>query len=252
MKENVMPTDFTLNGKTALVTGAAKGNGKAIADYLEKLGARVERTDLSPPPGMRKMDVTDEDSVREVMRAVSETCGGPDILINNAGIINKALIDDIDLSDWRALTEVNVTGAVICAKHAARHMKERKWGRIVNISSVQAYISCETYSAYAASKASLSHLTHLWAKELAPWNITVNALCPSYVDTPMMDNTIATWAERLHCGREEALNRLLEPIPGKRLLRPEEIGYWTAVLCTDMGGGLTGANIGVSCGWLLH
>ncbi len=247
-----MNTDFDLTGKIALVTGAAKGNGKAIADYLETLGAVVERTDAAPLEGMRAMDVTDEDSVREGMRAVCDARGRLDILVNNAGIINKALIDEINLDDWKKLMDVNVTGAVICAKHAARHMKERRWGRIINISSVQAYISSETYSAYAASKAALSHLTHLWARELAPWNITVNALCPSYVDTPMMANTIGTWARKLNCSREAALDHLLGPIPGKRLLKPEELGYWTAVLATDMGSGLTGANIAVSCGWLLH
>lgn len=247
-----MHKDFTLDGKIALVTGASKGNGKAIADYLEGLGAAVERTDIAPLKGMRAMDVTNENSVRDCMDEVCDIRGRIDILVNNAGIINKALIDDLDIGDWQKLLDVNLTGAVICAKHAARHMKKQRWGRIINISSVQAYISSDTYSAYAASKAALSHLTHLWAKELAPWNITVNALCPSYVDTPMMDNTINTWAERLDCTREEALEHLLAPIPGKRLLRPEELGYWTATLAADMGGGLTGANIAVSCGWLLH
>ena len=247
-----MNTDFTLKGKVALVTGASKGNGKAIADYLETLGAVAERTDLVPLDGMRAMDVTNEDSVQSVMAAIRQERGRIDILVNNAGIINKALIDELNLDDWKKLMDVNLTGAVICTKHAARIMKEQKWGRIINISSVQAYISSETYSAYAASKAALSHMTHLWAKELAPWNITVNALCPSYVDTPMMANTIGVWAEKLNCSREKALDHLLTPIPGKRLLRPEEMGYWTAVLATDMGGGLTGANIAVSCGWLLH
>ena len=247
-----MNTDFTLKGKVALVTGASKGNGKAIADYLETLGAVAERTDLVPLDGMRAMDVTNEDSVQSVMAAIRQERGRIDILVNNAGIINKALIDELNLDDWKKLMDVNLTGAVICTKHAARIMKEQKWGRIINISSVQAYISSETYSAYAASKAALSHMTHLWAKELAPWNITVNALCPSYVDTPMLANTIGVWAEKLNCSREKALDHLLTPIPGKRLLRPEEMGYWTAVLATDMGGGLTGANIAVSCGWLLH
>jgi NAD(P)-dependent dehydrogenase (short-subunit alcohol dehydrogenase family) len=247
-----MKTDFSLEGKVALVTGAAKGNGKAIADYLASLGAEVERTDVAPAEGMRGMDVTDEDSVRDGMAAVCRARGRIDILVNNAGIINKALIEDLNLDDWRKLMDVNLTGAVICTKHAARHMKEHNRGRIINISSVQAYISSDTYSAYAASKAALSHLTHLWAKELAPWNITVNALCPSYVDTPMMANTIGVWAQKLNCSREQALEHLLAPIPGKRLLKPEELGYWTAVLSTDMGSGLTGANIAVSCGWLLH
>ena len=91
----------------------------------------------------------------------------------------KALIDDLDLADWKKLMDVNLTGAVICAKHAARHMKKQQWGRIINISSVQAYLSSDTYSAYAASKAALSHLTHLWAKELAPWNITVKRVLPA-------------------------------------------------------------------------
>ena len=247
-----MQNDFTLQGKVALVTGAAKGNGKAISDYLEKLWAVVERTDVSVAEGVRAMDVTSEDSVAKAMEDIVAERGRIDILVNNAGIINKALIDDINIDDWRKLIEVNLTGTVICTKHAASHMKRQNWGRVVNISSVQAYIASDTYSAYAASKAALSHLTHLWAKELAPWKITVNALCPSYVDTPMMAGTINTWAEKLNTTREKALDHLLTPIPGKRLLKPEELGYWTTVLCTEMGSGLTGANIAVSCGWLLH
>lgn len=247
-----MNNDFTLNGKIAVVTGAYKGNGKSIAAYLETLGATVERTDIVASDGVRAMDVTDEASVEEGIASIIKERGRIDILVNNAGIINKALLTDIDLSDWRKLIEVNVTGAVICTKHVAPYMKEKKWGRIINISSVQAYLATDTYSAYAASKAALSHLTHLWAHELAPWNITVNALCPSYVDTPMMANTVKTWSEKLNCSKEKALDRLLEPIPGKRLLRPEELGYWVSVIATDMGSGLTGANIAVSCGWLLR
>ena len=247
-----MNKDFTLEGKIAVVTGAFKGNGKSIATYLETLGATVERTDIEASDGIRAMDVTSEDSVQEAVAAIVKERGHIDILVNNAGIINKALVTDIDLSDWRRLIEVNVTGAVICTKHVAPVMKERKWGRIINISSVQAYLATDTYSAYAASKAALSHLTHLWAHELAPWNITVNALCPSYVDTPMMANTVKTWSEKLNCSKEKALDRLLEPIPGKRLLRPEELGYWVSVIATDMGSGLTGSNIAVSCGWVLR
>jgi NAD(P)-dependent dehydrogenase (short-subunit alcohol dehydrogenase family) len=247
-----MNNDFTLNGKIAVVTGAYKGNGKSIAAYLETLGATVERTDVVASEGVRLMDVTDEASVQEGIAAIVKDRGRIDILVNNAGIINKALIADIDLDDWRRLIEVNLTGAVICTKHVAPCMKERKWGRIINISSVQAYLPTPTYSAYAASKAGLSHLTHLWAQELAPWNITVNALCPSYVDTPMMANTVKTWSEKLGCSKEEALDHLLQPIPGKRLLRPEELGYWVSVIATEMGSGLTGGNIAVSCGWLMH
>lgn len=241
-----------LEGKTALVTGAAQGNGKAIADYLENLGVITVRADLRPSSGELMLDVTNEDSVQACMDEACTRHGRLDILVNNAGIINKAPVDELDMEAWRALLDVNLTGAAFCTKHAARHMKRQNSGRVINISSVQAYLANETYSAYAASKAALSHLTHIWAKELAPWNITVNALCPSYVETPMMDNTINVWAKRLDCSREKALERLLEPIPGKRLLKPEELGYWTAVLAADMGSGVTGANIAVSCGWLLY
>lgn len=244
--------ELTLTGKVALVTGSRQGNGKAIADYLENLDATVVRTDIRTEGALLPMDVTNEDSVASRMQHIKEQYGRLDILVNNAGILHKAIISDLDVEGWRNLIDINLTGPTICAKHASLLMKENKWGRIVNISSVQAYLASETYSAYAASKAGLSHLTHIWAKELAPWNITVNALCPSYVDTPMMANTIGIWAEKRNSSREEALDHLLTPIPGKRLLEPEELGYWTAVLCMDMGSGVTGANISLSCGWLLH
>lgn len=244
--------NLNLDGKIALVTGARQGNGKAIADYLENLGVTVVRSDIQSEGGLLRLDVSDENSVAEAVDAVAKKHGRLDILVNNAGIIYKAEITDLDIASWRSVIDINLTGPTICTKHAARLMKENKWGRVINISSVQALISVDTYSAYSASKAGLSHLTHLWAKELAPWNITVNALCPSYVDTPMMANTISTWAEKLSCSKEEALNHLLGPIPGKRLLKPEELGYWTAVLSSDMGSGVTGANLSLSCGWSLY
>jgi len=249
-----------LNGKISLVTGAARGNGKAIANFLVNLGAKVVAADIvyeddktfAGNLSQLFMDVTNEESVASGIDRIQKAYGRLDILVNNAGVIYKDFVQDMDLGQWRNLIEVNTTGAVICTKYAARVMKPMKWGRIVNISSVQAFLSFERYGAYGASKAALSHLTRIWALELAPDNITVNALCPSYVETPMMENTIRKRQKDLNVGREEALEGLLAPIPLKRLLRPEEIGYWVAVLCSDMGGGVTGSNISVSAGWLRY
>ena len=116
----------------------------------------------------------------------------------------------------------------------------------------QAYLATPTYGAYTASKAALSQLTKVWAMELAPFNITVNALCPSYVDTPMMDMAIEKLSTTKRISEDEALDELLAPIPLHRLVQPEEIGFWVVVISSDWASGLAGANLAVSGGWVMH
>jgi NAD(P)-dependent dehydrogenase (short-subunit alcohol dehydrogenase family) len=131
-------------------------------------------------------------------------------------------------------------------------MKKNNWGRIINISSTAAYLASPRYSAYAASKAGLSQLTKVWAKEVVPFNITVNALCPSYVRTPMMEQAIGITQNERKSSREEVITFLVDPVPQKRLIEPEEISYWTLILSSGLGKGLTGANISISGGFLMH
>ncbi len=254
-----------LSGKVAVVTGGARGMGKGIAKALLKANSQVaiidktfedpewkEDTALIDRSYQVEEDITDERLVKSAAEEIQRKIGPVSILVNCAGVIYKDLVENTDFEQWRRVLEINTTGAAICTKVFVPRMKEQQWGRIINISSVQAYLATPTYGAYTASKAALSQLTKVWAMELAPFNITVNALCPSYVDTPMMDMAIEKLSTTKRISEDEALDELLAPIPLHRLVQPEEIGFWVVVISSDWASGLTGANLAVSCGWVMH
>lgn len=254
-----------LSGKVSVVTGGARGMGKGIVKTLLDAGSQVviadrsfespewkEDADLIDMTHQIQVDITDEGLVKSAAEEIEREVGRVSILVNCAGVIYKDLIVDTDFEQWRKVLEVNTTGPATCIKAFAPGMKKQRWGRIVNISSVQAYLATPTYGAYGASKAALSQLTKIWAMELAPFNITVNALCPSYVDTPMMDMAVDKLSAAKGISKDEALDELLLPIPLHRLIKPEEIGFWVTVMCSDSASGLTGANLAVSCGWVMH
>lgn len=251
---------FDLSGRVAVVTGAAQGNGMGIANALCDSGATVIATDLKFSEDSKSnhnlyesidrviMDVTDEEDVKKVFARIVAKYGHLDILCNNAGIIYKDLVDNLNLDKFKKVMDVNVDGVVICTKNAVPYMKNNKWGRIINISSSQAFLTTETYSAYAASKAAVSHLTRIWGNELAKDNILVNALCPCFVQTPMMVNSIARIAEELGTDTEGGYNYFADLIPLHRLLEIEEIGNWAVMLCGELGNATTGSNISITCG----
>ncbi|XCP85432.1 SDR family oxidoreductase [Roseburia hominis] len=252
---------FDLSGHVAVVTGAAQGNGLGIANALFDAGATVIATDirfgeeskeerLRLRDGIEKMimDVTKEEEVEEVFAKIAERFGKLDILCNNAGIIYKNPVDKLELDRFKNVIDINLHGTVICTKHAVPYMKKAGWGRIVNISSSQAFLTSETYSAYSASKSAVSHLTRIWGNELAADNILVNALCPCYVMTPMMVNSIARKAEELGTDTDGGYKYFADMLPTHRLLEIEEVGNWAAVLCSELSMATTGSNISITCG----
>lgn len=252
---------FDLSGHVAVVTGAAQGNGLGIANALYDAGATVVATDIrfneksdDPRQNLRDgvdtmiMDVTNEENVSDVFAKIYEKYGKLDILANNAGIIYKNPVDALELDRFKKVIDINLSGVVICTKHAVPYMKEAGWGRIVNISSSQAFLTSETYSAYSASKAAVSHLTRIWGNELADFNILVNALCPCYVMTPMMVGSIERKAAELGTDAEGGYNYFAEMVPTHRLLEIEEVGNWAAVLCSELGAATTGSNISITNG----
>ncbi len=250
---------FDLSGHVAVVTGAAQGNGLGIANALYEAGASVVATDIrfaEPESGQRlldgidkmDMDVTKEEEVRKVFAEIAKKYGKLDILCNNAGIIYKNPVEELELKRFESVIDINLTGTVICTKQAVPYMREAGWGRIVNISSSQAFLTSETYSAYSASKAAVSHLTRIWGKELAEDHILVNALCPCYVMTPMMVDSIARKAEELGTDTEGGYKYFADMIPTHRLLEIEEVGNWAAALCGGLGMATTGSNISITCG----
>jgi len=245
---------FDLSGRVAVVTGAAAGNGGGIAAALAEAGASVIQADIKfdgdcVNAGRQVLlDVTNEEQVQETFKKISEEFGSIDILVNNAGIIYKSLIDDMDLAQFQKVMDINLNGTVICTKHVVPYMKKRSWGRIVNIASSQSYLSLPTYSAYAASKTAVSHLTRIWGMELAPFGILVNALCPSYVRTPMVENGIAKRIASEGITYEQGIKDFSDLVPLNRILEIPEVANWTLVLCSELAAASTGNNFAITCG----
>ncbi len=246
-----------LEDKVAIVTGASRGIGRAVADQLVKAGAKVVRADLEGTGGLpadsgktgpeegslnQVVDVTDEPSVEKMVEATLTAFGRLDILVNNAGIMFRTRVLDITSVEWENVLRVNLTGPFLCTRAALPGMKKNGYGRIVNISS-SAGRSVSTLGGvhYTASKAGLLGLTRAVAKEAAPWGITANAVCPGLIDTEMVRATTT----------EPELEEFLESFPIKRIGRPEEIGDLVVFLCSDRASYITGASIDINGGDLM-
>lgn len=248
---------FDLSGKIAVVTGSSRGIGMAIANALHDAGATVVATDIVMPDDSeldkgitdrRLLDVTLEEDVKNMMAKIVEDYGHLDILINNAGVIYKDRIENIDIDKFKQVIDVNLNGTVICTKYAVPYMQEQHSGRVLNIASSQAFLALETYSAYAASKAAIAHLTRIWGNELAKDNVLVNALCPCYANTSMMIKAQKKMAAELNTDEAGGRRYYEEMIPLKRILDVEEVGNWAVALCSELGKASTGSNFAITCG----
>ncbi|MBP8788880.1 MAG: SDR family oxidoreductase [Azonexus sp.] len=242
----------TLTGQVAVVTGAASGLGREIALTLAHMGARVIGADVSAveadelgfaPVMPVLVDVTDEAAVRAMVKRVHLELGRIHILVNCAGVIYKDALENLNEQEWQRVLAVNLTGPMLCAKHVATLMKEYRYGRIINISSMMAVTAAETYSAYCGSKAALLQCTKVWALELAPFGITVNAICPGWLDTPMSRKFIESTAKRHGCSNEDGLKKILSVVPQRRFLSLAEVAGLVGYLVGEGARGITGAGI---------
>lgn len=245
-----------LKEKRAVVTGAASGLGKAIAQRLHAEGCRVWLADLDldgaraaadalPGSHALAVDVTDEASVQGMLHAVVAEAAGIDILVNNAGVDGARTCFATDTSDnWRAVIDINLTGVYYGIRHALPGMIERKAGVILNMASIAGFVGFPILPAYNASKAGVMGLTRSAALEAAPHGVRVNALAPSVVDTPLVDHFVET-AEDPEATR--ALMRNFNPLPG--MVTTEAVASAAAFLVSDEAAFITGATLPVDGGY---
>ncbi|GAA0299523.1 SDR family NAD(P)-dependent oxidoreductase [Streptomyces turgidiscabies] len=232
--------------KTAVVTGGSSGIGLAVAERLKADGYHVATLDLNPsdsgPAFSRVADVTDRAQVDEALTAVRERLGPVTVLVNAAGMAGYKRFQDLTFAAWQRVVDVNLSSVFHCVQAALPDMLEAGWGRIVNISSSSAQSGQQFMTHYVAAKSAVNGLTKSLALELGPAGITVNAVPPGFIDTPMLRK--AESRELLGGTVEEHIQRT----PVRRVGRPEDIAAACAFLISEEAGYITGQILGVNGG----
>ena len=254
-------------GKTALVTGSTSGIGLGIATALASRGANIVlngfgeaveieklRAKLAADHGVKVRydgaDLMQQDAIESMMGNAIETFGAIDILVNNAGIQFVAPVDEFPVSKWNAIIGLNLTASFHTIRLALPKMKARKWGRIINIASAHALVASPYKSAYVAAKHGIAGLTKTVALEVATHGITMNAVCPGYVWTPLVEKQIPDTAKARGLTEDQVINDvLLHAQPTKKFVQVAEVAALTSFLASEEGASITGAIIPIDGGW---
>lgn len=252
-----------LAGKVAIITGGGTGIGRGIARVMAREGATVVCTDINLPnaeetaaavraAGGRaeamRQDVTSWDSCRDIADSVLKAHGRIDIIVTNAGVSKSVPITELDEAEWDRVNDVNAKGVFLSAKSVIPHMISRRYGKIVTISSMVGKEGIPLFAHYCASKFAVIGLTQALAKELAPYNINVNAVCPGVVRTPLWDPLLKQLSANKGITEEEAWAEFLRGIPFGRPQEPEDIGEAVAFLASDRARNITAESANVSGG----
>jgi 3-hydroxybutyrate dehydrogenase len=257
-----------LENRFVLITGGGRGIGRAIAIALAREGAQVAvaaRTLAQVEEVARELteqfsrnalpvvcDVSDVSSVEKLFERVREKFGrGPDIMVNNAGIAESAPLTKTDDELWQRILAINLSGTFYCMRAALPQMIERGWGRIINIASIAGKTGAPYIAAYSASKHGVLGLTRSAAMEVATKGITVNAICPGYVDTEMTRRGIENIAKKTRLSADEAMESIKKMSPQNRIVEPEEVAALALLLASEEGRGINGQAINIDGGSVL-
>ena len=249
----------------AVVTGGGRGIGAAVARALAAEGASVvvaarsrdqieavaaELSEAGHDAHAVACDVTDPVDVESLRQQARDKLGDVDVLVNNAGIAASAPLKAIDLELWNRIFAVNVTGTFLCTQAFVPAMVDRGWGRVVNVASVAGKVGAPYIAAYSASKHAVVGFTRSVAAEVAAKGVTVNAVCPGYVETDMSVETVERIMRKTGMSAEEARASIERVSPQGRLYTPEEVAYQVLSLCDRRAGGVNGQALVLDGGWV--
>jgi 3-hydroxybutyrate dehydrogenase len=255
----------SLESRVAFVTGAGGAIGQAVALALGREGARVALSDLDGPPlhaavaaltaqGVEAMaapcDVTSEAQLVGALDAARARFGSLDVLVNNAGLQHVSPIESFPTERFEFLLKVMLVAPFIAIKRVFPEMKRRGWGRVINVASINGLVGFAGKAGYNSAKHGVLGLTKVAALEGAPHGITVNAVCPGYVDTPLVRNQLADLARTRNVPVERVLEEVIYPlVPMRKLLAVEDVSAYVAFLASDQAGCVTGVPVIVDGGY---
>lgn len=256
-----------LKGKVAVVTGAASGIGLAVANALAKSGAKVCLADIQKDAldkavaGIHSAggtafpvlaDLGSENDIKLLRIKAVEKFGKVNILVNNAGLQSISPLESFPVEQWDKLIGIMLRGAFLCTQKFLPSMIETGWGRVINIASIHSVVASPFKSAYISAKHGLIGLTKTAALEVAAQGITVNAISPAYVRTPLVEKQIEKQSQVHSIPKEEVIREvMLAPMPQKELIEPDEIGEVVLFLCSDAARHINGHNLIVDGGWTI-
>jgi len=259
-----------LHGKTALITGSTSGIGLGIAEALAARGANIVLNGFGDPAAIERLraglegkhgikaaydgaDMSRAEAIEHMMRTALAAFGSVDILVNNAGIQHVAPVDEFPVAQWDKVIAIDLSAAFHTTRLALPAMKKRGWGRVVNIASAHALVASPYKSAYVAAKHGIAGFTKAVALEVAEQGITVNAICPGYVWTPLVEKQIPDTA-RARGITEEQVKRdvLLAAQPTKKFVAVSEVAALAAFLAGDAAASITGTVLPMDGGWTAH
>ena len=259
-----------LRGKTALITGSTSGIGQGIAEALAAQGCNIVLNGFGDPSEIEALrtqiarahdvtvlhdgaDMSKGDAITAMMDKAIKQFGAIDILVNNAGIQHVAPIDEFPVDKWNAVIAIDLVASFYTVRRALPAMKERRWGRIINVASAHALVASPFKSAYVAAKHGVAGLTKTVALEVAEHGITVNAVCPGYVLTPLVEKQIPDTAKARGITQEQVVKDvLLAAQPTKQFVTVGQVAALCVFLASDYAASITGAILPIEGGWTAH